>query len=70
VIKRYCDICGNEVPVSQPNELLIDHTTVTSGGGRVRLQLKIIRAIDGTWNSGDCCNACIRVAAEHGEVTS
>jgi hypothetical protein len=57
-VKYICDTCNTEVPdpVTQPEVELKFHG--------VRLNIRITRAIDGTWNGGIVCVTCLREALQ------
>lgn len=66
--RRFCDVCGDEIKTDETTAEF-DLTTRKPGGGRVRVQVKVTRAVDGVWNGGDCCVPCIRRAVAEGEST-
>lgn len=75
MIHRFCDICGKEM-TGDNIQLRVIHKTWTSGAGgegsdkrQVHLELKIMRALNGTWNSGDVCTPCLLEAAANGEAS-
>ena len=63
-IRRYCDICESEIVVGRTGPLFVEHT---AGPGK-RLRVELRYALNGTWNSGDVCNECMRAAVAKGHV--
>jgi hypothetical protein len=61
MIKRFCDICGNEITKdssivsSAPGERL--GATIKKNGAE--LKVEILTSVDGTANKGDVCKHCV-----------
>lgn len=55
MIKYFCDVCGKEIlpKTEDAKRLIFKH---------MRLTVEIITAIDDTWNAGNVCHDCIRLA--------
>jgi len=49
MIRYFCDICRAEI---EKPERQIE-------GAHGRLKLRVIRALDGTWNGGQVCRDCV-----------
>lgn len=49
MIRYFCDICSEA----------IDKPEAQIEGTHGRLTLRVMRAIDGTWNAGQVCRDCI-----------
>lgn len=60
MIRRVCDICGEFIETA--------HQVYEFRSGKLRVRLE--RAIDGTWNGGDACLACLLRAIDFGAVTT
>ena len=65
MIRRYCDLCGNEIEEGEAfdggkhrnaNNRLA--TTVQGPSGH-KMQLEVTTGLDGCWNRGDFCKSCI-----------
>lgn len=63
-IRRYCDICESEIVVGRTGMLYVEYCF---GPGK-RLCVELRHALNGTWNSGDVCNECMRAAVAKGHV--
>lgn len=57
MIKRYCDICGDELDPLESRRLKRKLG---------RLEIEITHTFDGVTNSGDICHACIAKAVAKG----
>lgn len=62
MIRRYCDLCGQEI--SGSDNAVTNRIKVRHG----RLLVEVIVGMDSTWNRGDACRACVREAIRVGET--
>jgi len=60
--KFYCDECGEELKPGQA------HKRLTRKLGRVSVE--VITAVDGVWNAGEVCPACVVKTVSEGEDTT
>ena len=57
MIKRYCDICDELLGPEEGNEVTLKLE---------RLEVRILRALDGCWNGYDVCHNCVITAVNKG----
>jgi hypothetical protein len=67
MVKHYCDVCGYEIA---GQNCVQDRLHVLRRDDNIRVEVEMMVAINGTWNSGDICEACLRDIARHGENIS
>jgi len=61
MIKRYCDICGEEMLAhnSPSNGYTSARLEATIKKGDTELKVEVIQSMNGTSNTGDVCKYCI-----------
>lgn len=72
MIRRYCDICQDEIPDGDvDNQARVIHKPYekTAAAKVVHLELKITRAVNGVANAGQVCRECLIAAVADGEMT-
>ena len=57
MIRRYCDVCGEEVKRSYVSDRLLKWFD-----GKNKMGVEIILGLNGTWNDGEFCLNCIQKA--------
>jgi len=60
MIKVFCDICEKEITGDEAYNRLKTRSGM--------LLTEVLTAVDGVWNGGHVCHACIRKAVIGGEV--
>lgn len=60
MIRRFCDVCENEL--TKYNAILSNNgrMSTTAGGGRDQaLHIEVTTGLQGIWNTGDFCKYCV-----------